>query len=91
MANSDFAIGRLALAELPDAEALVREAGWNQQLLIAFTVQFNGDMPSKGRRGAAKIDGHVENAPTKHADQLGLRKRRALKVQAAHRSRPRRA
>src|SRR5256885_6467394 len=30
MANSDFAIGRLALAELPDAEALVAEAGWNQ-------------------------------------------------------------
>jgi GNAT superfamily N-acetyltransferase len=30
MANSDFAIGRLALTELPDAEALVAEAGWNQ-------------------------------------------------------------
>ena len=30
MANSDFAIGRLALAELPDAEALVAEADWNQ-------------------------------------------------------------
>jgi GNAT superfamily N-acetyltransferase len=30
MANSDFAIGRLALAELPHAEALVAEAGWNQ-------------------------------------------------------------
>ena len=30
MANSDLAIGRLALAELPDAEALVAEAGWNQ-------------------------------------------------------------
>ena len=30
MANSDFAIGRLALAELPDAQALVAEAGWNQ-------------------------------------------------------------
>jgi GNAT superfamily N-acetyltransferase len=30
MANSDLAIGRLALAELSDAEALVAEAGWNQ-------------------------------------------------------------
>jgi len=30
MANSDLAIGRLALAELPDAEVLVAEAGWNQ-------------------------------------------------------------
>ncbi|MGB9369019.1 MAG: GNAT family N-acetyltransferase [Xanthobacteraceae bacterium] len=30
MANSDLAIGRLALTELPDAEALVAEAGWNQ-------------------------------------------------------------
>ena len=30
MANSDLAIGRLALAELPDAQALVAEAGWNQ-------------------------------------------------------------
>jgi GNAT superfamily N-acetyltransferase len=30
MANSDLAIGQLALPELPDAEALVAEAGWNQ-------------------------------------------------------------
>jgi GNAT superfamily N-acetyltransferase len=30
MANSESEIGRLALAELPDAEALVAEAGWNQ-------------------------------------------------------------
>ena len=30
MANSDLSIGRLALAELPDAQALVAEAGWNQ-------------------------------------------------------------
>lgn len=30
MAPSDSEIGRLALAELPDAEALVAEAGWNQ-------------------------------------------------------------
>lgn len=30
MANSESEIGRLALAELPDAEALVAESGWNQ-------------------------------------------------------------
>src|ERR1044072_8623923 len=30
MANSDLAIGQLAVTELPDAEALVAEAGWNQ-------------------------------------------------------------
>ena len=30
MANSESELGRLALAELPDAEALVAEAGWNQ-------------------------------------------------------------
>jgi GNAT superfamily N-acetyltransferase len=30
MARFDSEIGRLALAELPDAEALVAEAGWNQ-------------------------------------------------------------
>lgn len=30
MANSEIAIGRLALSELPDADALVAEAGWNQ-------------------------------------------------------------
>ena len=30
MALSDLPIGRLAPEELPDAEALVAEAGWNQ-------------------------------------------------------------
>lgn len=30
MATSESEIGRLALADLPDAEALVAEAGWNQ-------------------------------------------------------------
>jgi GNAT superfamily N-acetyltransferase len=30
MANSDLPIGRLAVSELPDAGALVAEAGWNQ-------------------------------------------------------------
>jgi GNAT superfamily N-acetyltransferase len=30
MANSDLPIGRLAVSELPDAEVLVTEAGWNQ-------------------------------------------------------------
>src|SRR5690349_18510587 len=30
MANSDLPIGRLALADLSDAQALVAEAGWNQ-------------------------------------------------------------
>ena len=32
MASSDSDIGRLAPEELPDAEALVAEAGWNQVL-----------------------------------------------------------
>ena len=62
----------------------VGEASRHQKLLAAAGRELGGDISAVMRRIAAQIDRDVEDAPTQHADELGLDERPHLEMQSAH-------
>ena len=69
-------------------EKSVCKAGRNVKLMTGFSRQFRRNMLAEGRRATANIDRDIENSAAQHADQLGLRGRRRLEMQAAQRAGP---
>src|SRR5215470_7739055 len=83
--------GRINLIDLVENNRIrleraepMSKADRNEKLLATLTAQLDGNMLSKTRRRAAKIDRYIENTPAQDTDQLRLGERRPLKVQAAN-------
>src|SRR5438270_45872 len=64
----------------------VREADRNEKLPPVVRRKLHGDMLAECRRRSPDIDGDVENAPSRHANELVLREGRNLKMKAAKRA-----
>ena len=65
----------------------VREADGNEDFMAVFRRQLGGHMAAEGRRGAAKIDRDVENAPAHDPYELVLGEGGGLEMQPADRPR----
>src|SRR4029079_1023655 len=70
-----------------ERQEAVSIADGDEQLLAVIGAEFDADPMAERRRGAADVDGDVEDAAGEAADQFRLAVRRALEMEPAQGSR----
>ncbi|CAI9404839.1 hypothetical protein ANOBCDAF_04698 [Pleomorphomonas sp. T1.2MG-36] len=64
----------------------MRKARRHPELLTVVGGEFHLHMLAVGRRAPANVDGHIQDCADEATDELALRPRVQLEVQAAHRA-----